>query len=397
MKKFTKNLISIVMAFVLLLNIGLISKTVFASNTIDIFLISQKGKEEKRPIRDTKLKVWKLKDSYANKEKSEIIEKLKDLKDEDISKEHGNYTETSKSDVDGRITLSLEKGTYYVREVSDDSRDYKISPFTFKVPDDGNTIYSKTTIKIPDALGKVRLLKVSEGNNPLENVGFKLYMRTANGDVEVPLAENSYDKDGSSRILYTDKNGQIFIDKLPLGEYVFREVKPLFGYTVDNSDTSFKIVDENEISLKVINKKAETGDKLFVKVSSGNNPKFLEGAHFKVMMKDGDKFIPVKRDGKDYVVVSGKNGGFKVEDLPFGTYYLVETKAPKGYSLLSGSVEFKIDANSKSNEATIIKNKTFRRGLPKTGDILFLIMTVGGLVIFTTGYFISRKGKSKQN
>ena len=397
MKKFTKNLISIVMAFVLLLNIGLISKTVFSSETIDIFLISQKGKEEKKPIRDTKLKVWKLKDSYANKEKSEIIEKLKDLKDEDISKEHGNYTETSKSDVDGRITLSLEKGTYYVREVSDDSRDYKISPFTFKVPDDGNTIYSKTTIKIPDALGKVRLLKVSEGNNPLENVGFKLYMRTANGDVGVPLTENSYDKDGSSRILYTDKNGQIFIDKLPLGEYVFREVKPLFGYTVDNSDTSFKIVDENEISLKVINKKAETGDKLFVKVSSGNNPKFLEGAHFKVMMKDGDKFIPVKRDGKDYVVVSGKNGGFKVEDLPFGTYYLVETKAPKGYSLLSGSVEFKIDANSKSNEATIIKNKTFRRGLPKTGDILFLIMTLGGLVIFTTGYFISRKGKSKQN
>ena len=289
MKKFTKNLISIVMAFVLLLNIGLISKTVFSSETIDIFLISQKGKEEKKPIRDTKLKVWKLKDSYANKEKSEIIEKLKDLKDEDISKEHGNYTETSKSDVDGRITLSLEKGTYYVREVSDDSRDYKISPFTFKVPDDGNTIYSKTTIKIPDALGKVRLLKVSEGNNPLENVGFKLYMRTANGDVGVPLTENSYDKDGSSRILYTDKNGQIFIDKLPLGEYVFREVKPLFGYTVDNSDTSFKIVDENEISLKVINKKAETGDKLFVKVSSGNNPKFLEGAHFKVMIKDGDK------------------------------------------------------------------------------------------------------------
>lgn len=397
MKKFTKNLISIVMAFVLLLNIGFISKTVFASETIDIFLISQKGKEEKKPIRDTKLKVWKLKDSYANKEKSEIIEELKDLKDEDISKENGNFTETSKSDVDGRITLSLEKGTYYVREVSDNSRDYEISPFVFKVPDDGNTIYSKTIIKIPDILGKVRLLKISEENNPLENVGFKLYMRTANGDVEVPLTENSYDKEGSTRTLYTDKNGQIFIDKLPLGEYFFREIEPLSGYVIDKRDTSFKIVDENEISLKVINKKAETGDKLFVKVSSGKNPKFLEGAHFKVMIKDGNKFIPFKRDGKDYVLVSGKNGGFKVENLPFGTYYLVETKAPKGYSLLSESVEFKIDANSKTNEATIIKNKPFRRGLPKTGDILFLIMTVGGIVIFITGYFINRKGKSKQN
>ena len=115
------------------------------------------------------------------------------------------------------------------------------------------------------------------------------------------------------------------------------------------------------------------------------------------MIKDGDKFIPFKRDGKGYVLVSGKNGGFKVENLPFGTYYLIETKAPKGYSLLSESIEFKIDANSKTNEATIIKNKPFRRGLPKTGDILFLIMTVGGIVIFITGYFINRKGKSKQN
>ena len=136
---------------------------------------------------------------------------------------------------------------------------------------------------------------------------------------------------------------------------------------------------------------------MFVKVSSGKDPQFLEGATFKVMIKEGDKFVPVKRDGQDYVLVSGKNGGFKVENLPYGTYYLVETKAPNGYSLLLGSVEFKIDGTSKDNEATIIKNEPFKPGIPKTGDILFLLMTVGGLVIFATGYFISKKGKSKQN
>ena len=115
MRKFTKNFISIVMSFILLLNIGLISKTVFASEPLDIYIYSQKDDYEKHPIVKTKLKVWKLKDSYASKDKIEIVEELKNLKDEDISNENGNYFETPKSDNDGRITLSLEPGTYYVR------------------------------------------------------------------------------------------------------------------------------------------------------------------------------------------------------------------------------------------------------------------------------------------
>ena len=397
MRKFTKNFISIVMSFILLLNIGLISKTVFASEPLDIYIYSQKDDYEKHPIVKTKLKVWKLKDSYASKNKIEIVEELKDLKDEDISNENGNYFETPKSDNDGRITLSLEPGTYYVRGDSDATEEYEVAPFAFKVPDDGKFIYSKTIKKTPALDGKVRLYKVSEDGKTLENVGFKLFMRTADGDVEAPLNGNSYDKDGAPRTLYTDSTGQIFIDKLPAGDYFFREVEPLSGYTVDKTDTAFTVVDETEIPLRVVNKKTETGDKLFVKVSSGKDPQFLEGATFKVMIKEGDKFVPVKRDGQDYVLVSGKNGGFKVENLPYGTYYLVETKAPSGYSLLSGSVEFKIDGTSKDNEATIIKNEPFKPGIPKTGDILFLLMTVGGLVIFTTGYFISKKGKSKQN
>lgn len=399
MRKFTKNLISIVMSFILLLNIGLISKTVFAAENIDIYLYSQKENYEKYPIVNSKLKIWKLKDGYANKGKDEIVEEFKDLKDEDISKEHGNNIETSASDEKGKISVNLENGTYYVREVSDDSKDFEVAPFVFKVPDDGNTIFSKTIKKRPNVeiVGKVKLLKVSEEEKSLENVGFKLFMRTADGDVEVPLNGDSYDKEGAPRTIYTDGAGQISIDNLPFGDYFFREVEPLSGYAVDKTDTVFKIVDSTEVFLKVVNKKTEMGEKLFVKVSSGKDPQFLEGATFKVMVKEGDKFVPVKRDGKDYVLVSGKNGGFKVENLPYGTYYLVEIKAPDGYSLLSGSVEFKIDGTSKDNEATVIKNEPFKPGIPKTGDILFLLMTVGGLVIFATGYFISKKSKSKQN
>lgn len=72
---------------------------------------------------------------------------------------NGNYFETPKSDNDGRITLSLEPGTYYVRGDSDATEEYEVAPFAFKVPDDGNFIYSKTIKKTPALDGKVRLYK----------------------------------------------------------------------------------------------------------------------------------------------------------------------------------------------------------------------------------------------
>ena len=77
-------------------------------------------------------------------------------------------------------------------------------------------------------------------------------MRTADGDVEAPLNGNSYDKDGAPRTLYTDSTGQIFIDKLPAGDYFFREVEPLSGYTVDKTDTALQLLTKQKFPLSVV-------------------------------------------------------------------------------------------------------------------------------------------------
>lgn len=409
MIKFKKNLISIVMAFILLLSTGLFTKTVFATSyNVSIYLYSENGEHFKDyPVKDTKLKIFKLKDypisdvENNDTKKKEIVEKLKNLDEEALTKISEEVKVTSPSDENGLIFLSLEKGVYYAREISDDTKDYEVVPFVFTVSLDSEIVtkfVNKKPPTPPTEITRVRLLKVSNDEKVLEKVGFKLYMRTANGDIEVPLNENSYDENGSSRVLYTDAKGEIIIDKLPLGDYIFREVEPLSGYVVKSTDTAFKIVDGKEVSLKVVNDKTSTGKKLFVKVSSGKKRVFLEGAVFKVMTKENDKFIPVQRDGKDYEITSEKNGMFVAEDLPFGTYYLVETKAPTGYRLLSESIEFTIDENSKTNEAKVIENKPFEEvNIPRTGDILFLVLTLGGITIFTMGYFISRDKKKKQN
>lgn len=43
----------------------------------------------------------------------------------------------------------------------------------------------------------------------------------------------------------------------------------------------------------------------------------LKGAKFKVMIKSGNVFVPVMRNGKDYILESDENGFFEATDLPY--------------------------------------------------------------------------------
>lgn len=394
-------LFGVVTAFILLLNVCGFANDIFADTKgeVSIFLYSQQENFEKHPVVGSKLKVWKLSDEYENKEKKEIVDSLEKLSVDELDKKFENSRVTEPSGVDGKIVVSnLENGAYYVREVTDTQKDYEVEPFAFKISDSEKvyTIKPKFIRKIPKETprGKVKLLKISNEQKTLENVGFKLISRTASGDFEVFVSgKYTFDEKGESKVLYTDKNGEIFVDNLPVGEYIFREVEPLAGYIVKSTDTMFKITSENMVQLKVVNDKTNKGEKVFVKTSNAKNPEFLEGAIFRVTVKKDGNYIPVQRDGKDYEITSKKNGEFKVSDLDFGTYYLWEIKAPKGYKQLSEPIEFVIDENSKTNEITVIKNEPFKPMIPKTGDIVFISMVIGGAIVFITGYVISREKK----
>ncbi|MDD7764429.1 MAG: SpaA isopeptide-forming pilin-related protein [Peptoniphilaceae bacterium] len=394
-------LFGVVTAFILLLNVCGFANDIFADTKgeVSIFLYSQQENFEKHPVVGSKLKVWKLSDEYENKEKKEIVDSLEKLSVDELDKKFENSRVTEPSGVDGKIVVSnLENGAYYVREVTDTQKEYEVEPFAFKISDSEKvyTIKPKFIRKIPKETprGKVKLLKISNEQKTLENVGFKLISRTASGDFEVFVSgKYTFDEKGESKVLYTDKNGEIFVDNLPVGEYIFREVEPLAGYIVKSTDTMFKITSENMVQLKVVNDKTNKGEKVFVKTSNAKNPEFLEGAIFRITVKKDGNYIPVQRDGKDYEITSKKNGEFKVSDLDFGTYYLWEIKAPKGYKQLSEPIEFVIDENSKTNEITVIKNEPFKPMIPKTGDIVFISMVIGGAIVFITGYVISREKK----
>jgi len=83
---------------------------------------------------------------------------------------------------------------------------------------------------------------------------------------------------------------------------------------------------------------------------------------------------------------TGEDGKILMYGLAYGTYYILETKAPSGYNLLTEPVTVEIDADSHLEEeiATVYNTKFL---LPETGGIGTGIFTAFG-VLFIGGAFV---------
>ena len=397
-----------------------------------------------------KMSLWKVSDEQIHDSKKSTV--LGDLNK--LSVENLNSTYKTKSDVEfsnnEAVFKNLEKGAYYVRDTSGIKRNKEIASILVNLPDDVESDSKNVTIHAKESSTNVRLVKVDESGNPLKGAKFKLLVRCGSEYVELKNKDNlkkddklelSPKDDDRSKVKSDDKSldifsgdskdtekkddknkeektsdeglyisnesGEIIINDIKRGDYIFREVEAPAGYLIKNIDTRFTITDKS-VELRVVNSKTPEKDRGrhdFMKTDEAKKP--LGGAMFKVMTKNKDgKFEPVKKDGKDYIVTSADNGKFSVEDMDYGKYYLVEIKAPQGFILLSEPVEFEIkkQADDKTISIAFITNKSdtitrrrtpggdiTRRRIPKTGDIRFFMSMIGGLIMFFIGKWIIAK------
>ena len=401
-----------------------------------------------------KMSLWKVSDKQIpDSEKSTVLGDLNKLSVENL-----NSTYEKKADVEfsnnEAVFKNLDKGAYYVRDTSGIKRNKEIASILVNLPDDVESDSKNVTIHAKESSTNVRLVKVDESGNPLKGAKFKLLVRrgseyvelknkaTMKKDDKLELSPNDDDKSKVQSEENTDKSknanfkevkkeeksnkeskneeksdeglyisnesGEIIINDIKRGDYIFREVEAPAGYLIKNIDTRFTITDKS-VELRVVNSKTREKDKGrhdFMKTDEAKKP--LGGAMFKVMIKNADgKFEPVKKDGKDYIVTSADNGKFSVEDMDYGKYYLVEIKAPQGFILLSEPVEFEIkkQADDKTISIAFITNKSdtitrrgrtpggdiTRRRIPKTGDIRFFMSMIGGAIMFFIGKWIIAK------
>ena len=398
-----------------------------------------------------KMSLWKVSDEQiSDSEKSTMLGDLNKLSVENL-----NSTYKKKSDVEfsnnEAVFRNLDKGAYYVRDTSGIKRNKEIASVLVNLPDDVESDSKNVTIHAKESSTNVRLVKVDESGNPLKGAKFKLLVRRGSEYVELKNKDtlkkddklelspknddrskvksedksldifsdeskntekkddkNKEEKTSDEGLYISNESGEIIINDIKKGDYIFREVEAPAGYLIKNIDTRFTITDKS-VELRVVNSKTREKDKGrhdFMKTDEAKKP--LGGAMFKVMTKNADgKFEPVKKDGKDYIVTSADNGKFSVEDMEYGKYYLVEIKAPQGFILLSEPVEFEIkkQADDKTISIAFITNKSdtitrrrttpggdiTRRRIPKTGDIRFFMSMIGGLIMFFIGKWIIAK------
>ncbi len=373
-----------------------------SSVTIDI---KTKESLSKNDLEGRTLGIWKLNDKFidTSMDKTRLVSILDKLSEADLDKQLENKADKwiirPEAKDDYKVTLSLEPGTYYLRELGD-SKERFIESAVFSTVET-NITKLKWGLKItppppppppekppheppgetPPPPNSVLLLKTDGEGKALSGAKFTIHY--ANGD---PLLtkDGSVDDKGSAEIFVTDNGGRILIKNVKPGAYVFKEIEAPKGYKIVESESDFAIFEGESATVKVINEK-KLGSYNFYKTDEAREIG-LPGAEF-VITRDKDNMDQrVQRDGKDLVLNSGDDGKFSVYDLPYGTYYIWETKAPDGYTLLQGSLKFEIDDNS--FEKVLIIENSKKPPIPKTGDITLIVLVVAGAVMIGLGKYL---------
>ncbi|MEN1938091.1 SpaH/EbpB family LPXTG-anchored major pilin [Paenibacillus sp. 102] len=143
-----------------------------------------------------------------------------------------------------------------------------------------------------------------------------------------------------------------------------------------------------------------TGNIALTKVDGADGKK-LEGAEFKLQDKNGNIVVV---NGKEMTGVSNKDGVITWDQIPYGEYQIVETKAPtyqdgtevKSYQKLREPINVTINEENKIVKLEVKNNKS-GWVLPATGGMGTVLFTVVGLLLMAAAAFVFFRKKPAKN
>lgn len=181
----------------------------------------------------------------------------------------------------------------------------------------------------------IRLTKADqdEKGRKLPGVTFAIYGK---GETDKPIAEAT-----------SDEKGEVLFRDIPYGDYEIREIQTIEGYVQkeDSLEVSVKENKETAIDLGTVTNRKIKGTVKIYKQDGEKHP--LSGAEF-TLLQDGKE---VKRQITDHA------GMAVFADLVYGTYEVVESKAPEGYQKEEQRYRFEIREDGKTLEQTVVNRK----------------------------------------
>lgn len=202
-----------------------------------------------------------------------------------------------------------------------------------------------------------------------------------------------FDKTGKTLIqsAETDDTGTVVFSNIKHKDYMLKELSAPEGYLFDLDYKTGKVVSfsSSNHTFEVKNVKG-IWDVQLTKVDKNHTDKVLEGAHYKLQLRNAQGEYEDVADYRDMVTLH--DGTISYSNLQKGGHYrLIETIAPHGYKLDATPILFTVDENQSAtkhiqavNEINIgavalVKRDEFTKA--PLADVTFKLQTVSGELI----------------
>ncbi|PET37521.1 hypothetical protein CN523_27460 [Bacillus cereus] len=268
------------------------------------------------------------------------------------------------------ISKDLPIGNYTLVEV-EAPKGYELlkDKITVKIEKDAVAEIKIGNKKLPDPMGKMKLVKVDMGDKNKKLAGAKFHIEDSNKKVVGELV--------------TDEKGEVISKDLPIGNYTLVEIEAPKGYELLKDKIAVKIEKDTVVEIKIGNKKLPdpTGQFEIEKVDDKDSELKLKGAVFQVLDKEGKE---VSR------LITNEKGKVISNQLAIGKYTIKEIKAPNGYMLLRDPIEIEITEAVKTQKITV-KNAKNNWVIPNTGGSgTTIFYVIGIMLMFAVLYFCKK-------
>ena len=281
----------------------------------------------------------------------------------EILDENKRQITTGITDENGIATFSLGYGKYFYHEIAA-PEEYIIDDtlYPFEITEEGVSVYAEMTNYLKE--GSIKVTKTTTGNLNVKDIGFIVKgISDTNSDIE--------------RELFTDENGEALFENLPIGKYTVTED----GSTVP---AAYIVADEQEVTVEY----NETAEVAFENIEKTGFIKVQKRTEGQKNVSDIKFYLRGTSDsGRDIDIsaTTNKDGVAVFENVPIGTYSIIEDEETVPYGYLVADEKEVTVIYSETVDAEIINNE-------QTGTIKVHKRTEGDLNISGITFYL--KGTS---